>query len=844
MKLRHISRAAVVALLAAGVVAPTSAFAATANTQTSITVSITTPDGVAANVELTGPTHRVIAKQAHGSDRTATVVVPAGTYTVSPDTAMFHDQVYTGQATPESVVVADGDTASVSVTYTGEPTAASNLHLTALTGTSASLAWDAPGNGPFSLRRTEGKKPAASRTDGVAVAMQGTSATDGGLTAGTTYSYALFAKVRGTWVGPLSLTVGTTPPAGTNTVTYVTAPGTMLATADEIASEQTTGSAVIVSFQPGVALPLDGDAVVLPPSVALPGGYLGAVSDVATDGQSVTLQGTGLSAAFTYYSLHVAEFSTGPVHLTPSGASAAAPQAHKLAPAHAAAEPHKAAPSSTSVQPHPVPAPPTASADAAAHPNAASPNAESENCLGGLANVSVEFDPDLELNGSFDVSISHGWFGIPDGASMNGSLGVTLSGPMNVETEAEISCGIHFPNIMETVAVDPVPISFLLAPKAEFTFGGGISLENIGVTASSGVNFSGSLGISGASFSSSPYLQASVLPPTITANGQVGAVVGGQVVFGPGAGSSGAGVIAGISGELDLLHATFGPVFSQEDGRFNHCLTANASLDADLGLTAKAWIADWSASASYDLWKGSWPYGSWYAPDGCENEPAPDPNPTPTPTPTQPGDSVLGPGVTKVSDSTEGAPDQVGYVGGLVPGHNTWLLSTGNVADAVGSPDTFASTDMGMPGDADLTALSGNPTYDAAAYQVTLVPSGSTLHVKYVFASEEYPEFVGSQYNDVMEILVDGVNCALVPDTSTPVAINTVNDHTNAQYYVDNSTGAAGYDTVYDGLTVPLTCSVPVTPGQPVTVKIAVADASDHIYDSGVALLDDGIWSD
>jgi hypothetical protein len=47
-----------------------------------------------------------------------------------------------------------------------------------------------------------------------------------------------------------------------------------------------------------------------------------------------------------------------------------------------------------------------------------------------------------------------------------------------------------------------------------------------------------------------------------------------------------------------------------------------------------------------------------------------------------------------------------------------------------------------------------------------------------------------------------------------------------------------------DGLTVPLTCSVPVTPGQPVVVKIGVADTSDPVYDSAVALVDGGIWTD
>ena len=116
--------------------------------------------------------------------------------------------------------------------------------------------------------------------------------------------------------------------------------------------------------------------------------------------------------------------------------------------------------------------------------------------------------------------------------------------------------------------------------------------------------------------------------------------------------------------------------------------------------------------------------------------------------------------------------------------------------------------------------------------------------MKYVFASEEYPEYVGSSFNDVMAVFVDGTNCALVPGTATPVSINTVNAGANSQYYVDNQTGASGYGTTYDGLTKPLVCSAPVTPGVPATVRIVVADASDSIYDSAVALLDQGIWSE
>jgi hypothetical protein len=125
-----------------------------------------------------------------------------------------------------------------------------------------------------------------------------------------------------------------------------------------------------------------------------------------------------------------------------------------------------------------------------------------------------------------------------------------------------------------------------------------------------------------------------------------------------------------------------------------------------------------------------------------------------------------------------------------------------------------------------------------------VVPTGKTLNVKYVFASEEYPEYVNSSFNDVMAVRVAGKNCALVPGTNQAVAINTINHLTNSKYYVNNSTGAAGYGTTMDGLTVPLTCSVPVTPGEPVTVEIAVADTSDRIFDSAVALVDGGIWTE
>lgn len=373
-------------------------------------------------------------------------------------------------------------------------------------------------------------------------------------------------------------------------------------------------------------------------------------------------------------------------------------------------------------------------------------------------------------------------------------------------------------------------------PTVGFTVHGAASVGNVGMTAKAGVQFSGSMSLNGdSSFSGSPILKATPLVPKVSVNGSISATVGGEVVVGPGAGTGSAGVIAGVGGQLNPLEASFAPTFEVQDSRFNSCVAAEAKATLALSVTGKAWLGDWEMSRkiSFPALQGEHQYGAWDLPTGCRNA-----------GPVQPGGDLLGDGVTQVSESTTGSPAQWGHVDGFAPGQKTWVLSTGLMGDALGSPGQFASTDLGGTGDDALSTLAGHPTYDAAGYQVTIVPSGSRLHVKYVFASEEYPEYVGSSFNDVMAVFIDGVNCATVPGTSSPVAVNTVNSGSHPQFYVDNTNGAAGYSTSMDGLTVPLTCTRQVTAGKPVTVRIAVADTSDRIFDSAVALVDKGIWSD
>ncbi len=179
------------------------------------------------------------------------------------------------------------------------------------------------------------------------------------------------------------------------------------------------------------------------------------------------------------------------------------------------------------------------------------------------------------------------------------------------------------------------------------------------------------------------------------------------------------------------------------------------------------------------------------------------------------------------------------------------VLTTGYATMAKG-PNISSSTgvDLGPPSfpspapdhdiDLDTIIQSGNPgvyTNDATVLEFDFVSMADTIVFSYVFGSEEYLEFVGS-INDVFAIFLSGPgitgkkNIAVVPNSSsTPVGVNTVNDQSNAQYYVNNDNGTT---IEYDGFTTPLTATAIVQVGLTYHLKIAIADASDGVWDSGV----------
>ncbi|HWB63734.1 MAG TPA: choice-of-anchor L domain-containing protein, partial [Chitinophagales bacterium] len=191
------------------------------------------------------------------------------------------------------------------------------------------------------------------------------------------------------------------------------------------------------------------------------------------------------------------------------------------------------------------------------------------------------------------------------------------------------------------------------------------------------------------------------------------------------------------------------------------------------------------------------------------------------------------------------------------------VLATGKVQSIAQAASNFANTQFSATGDAQLSTLTTGTIYDPCTLEFDIVPQGSTLKFRYVFASEEYPEFVCSKYNDVFGFFISGANpsggsysnynMATLPTSGLPVCINSVNPGTsgtyngttwnssncvalnNTSYYVDNL-NPTNANIVYDGMTVVLTATASVVPCQTYHLKISIADVADRLYDSGVFL--------
>ena len=242
---------------------------------------------------------------------------------------------------------------------------------------------------------------------------------------------------------------------------------------------------------------------------------------------------------------------------------------------------------------------------------------------------------------------------------------------------------------------------------------------------------------------------------------------------------------------------------------------------------------------------------------------------------------ALGLDVSNITYS-EGDTNQIGYFSnglGSIGMNDGLTMSTGGI-DLL---TTFPPTSGIYPGpgveDEDLKLqmfLVGMDTTVAISNTVVIEfdfeAVGNSIEFDYVFASNEYPDYACSDYNDIFGFFIsgpgitgpfsdNGKNIALVPDpdnpgeyTTTPVTINTINSGVRGDlapdsmacveidvnwedysvFFIDNSNPTVNINQ--GGYTTVLTASSAVTCGETYHLKLAISDVFDNQFNSSVFL--------
>jgi len=240
--------------------------------------------------------------------------------------------------------------------------------------------------------------------------------------------------------------------------------------------------------------------------------------------------------------------------------------------------------------------------------------------------------------------------------------------------------------------------------------------------------------------------------------------------------------------------------------------------------------------------------------------------------------TILGEGIIATNITFSGAANQIGTFNSEAAnvGINTGLImGTGDVINALGPNSGTSNSEGGGffgASDPDIDDLDGLTHNDAAILEFDFIATGDTVTFKYVWASDEYPEFSGAgscgNVSDVFGFFLSGPgisgpftggaeNIALIPGSSDFVSIFNLNagcdgqatpgdsDCNYCEYYIFNGDDGSGLGTLppysttntyieYDGLTVVLTAVAALQCGQTYHIKLVLADVSDTAYDSAV----------
>jgi len=232
-------------------------------------------------------------------------------------------------------------------------------------------------------------------------------------------------------------------------------------------------------------------------------------------------------------------------------------------------------------------------------------------------------------------------------------------------------------------------------------------------------------------------------------------------------------------------------------------------------------------------------------------------------TPTQYINNLVGTGVSFSNIQFQGDGQAVGlfnYGGANLGFSQGIILSTGqaSMADDAINNQPFGFLNNGLTNIPELAGFvpgcfTPGATNDGVILQFDFIPQSSPISFKYIFASEEYNEYVCSQFNDAFAFLISGPgiigeqNLAVVPGSGDPITINTINNGSvgmsgNAANDPCVTTNSAFFnmtppnDIVFDGYTKVMTAVTTVVPCQTYTLRLMLADGCDSGFDSAVFL--------
>ena len=212
-------------------------------------------------------------------------------------------------------------------------------------------------------------------------------------------------------------------------------------------------------------------------------------------------------------------------------------------------------------------------------------------------------------------------------------------------------------------------------------------------------------------------------------------------------------------------------------------------------------------------------------------------------------------GNIKSIGSFNNGKDEIGINNGIV-------FSTGNLEDIPG-PNLSTGISGGRYGQSEVPYLGkvvqGVSFFDVAGIEFDFTPTSDFVSFSYVFASEEYCEYVNSEFNDAFGFFVSGpgiegdgfnesINVAKVEQKDDAVTINNVNHLKNESFFINNlnriDASQCGIPYAprnissieFDGYTVKLQAFFSVIPCETYHIRLVVGDVGDDILDSAVFL--------